>query len=63
MPVIPILTSPTLLRDGVYQVKTRYCTAGFVIRCGKVTQCAPILQRRLAYYLTIATRIGAQHAP
>lgn len=46
------------LRDGLYEVTTRYLCAGFVIRGGKVTQCAPILRKRIEYWKTIAKRIG-----
>ena len=44
--------------DGLYQVTTRYLCAGFVIQRGQLVECAPILQRRLAYWLTVAVRIG-----
>lgn len=46
------------MRDGVYVVQTRYFTAGFDIRDGKVTRCAPILRKRLAYWQTIAEWCG-----
>ncbi len=35
------------MRDGLYQVMWRGVCAGFVVRGGKVVQCAPILRRRL----------------
>lgn len=44
--------------DGLYRVLTSYLCAGFVIENGYVTICAPILSRRLDYYMTIARRIG-----
>lgn len=44
--------------DGLYRVVTSYLCAGFVIECGAVTMCAPILRRKLAYWKTIAVRIG-----
>ena len=47
-----------VLRDGCYQVTTPYLCAGVVITGGRVTQCAPILQKRLPYWLTVAVRIG-----
>ena len=58
MPVIPVLTASLVRADGVYQVTTRYFTAGFVVCQGRVIRCAPILQRRLAYWCTIAVRVG-----
>jgi hypothetical protein len=44
--------------DGLYIVSTEQFTAGFVIRDGRVVSCAPILQRRITYWITIARRIG-----
>jgi hypothetical protein len=43
--------------DGLYRVTTSYLCAGFVIKNGKVAECAPILRRKLAYWKTIAERI------
>jgi hypothetical protein len=40
--------------DGLYRVTTRYLCAGYVIENGKITMCAPILRKRLAYWRTIA---------
>jgi len=42
------------MRDGLYRVTTRYLCAGFVVRGGRVTLVAPILRRRLAYWMTVA---------
>lgn len=46
--------------DGLYQVTTPILCAGFVVRGGKVKrgECAPILRKRLAYWVTIAVRVG-----
>jgi len=44
--------------DGLYQVTIRYLCAGFVVEDGRVTLCAPILRRRLAYWRTIARRVA-----
>jgi hypothetical protein len=44
--------------DGLYRVTTAYLCAGFVVERGRVTRCAPILRRRLAYWRTIAERIA-----
>lgn len=40
--------------DGLYRVVTRYLCAGFVVEEGRVTLCAPILRRNLAYWRTVA---------
>lgn len=47
-----------MLADGLYQVTTPYLCAGFVVRDGKVTDCAPILRRRLEYWITVAVRVA-----
>jgi hypothetical protein len=44
--------------DGLYRVTTAYLCAGFVVERGRVTRCAPILRRRLAYWRTVAERIA-----
>jgi hypothetical protein len=46
------------VQDGLYQVTTRYLCAGFVVKGGKVVDCAPILRRKLGYWVKIAQRIG-----
>lgn len=45
------------MRDGLYQVTTPYLCAGFVVENGRVTDCAPILRKRLTYWQTIAKRV------
>jgi len=45
--------------DGLYRVTTSYLCAGFVVEGGRVTRCAPILRKRLAYWQTIAVRVGS----
>jgi hypothetical protein len=42
------------LPDGLYQVTTTYLCAGFVVEGGRVTECADILRRRLAYWMSVA---------
>lgn len=42
------------LKDGLYQVTTRYFCAGFIVKDGGVTHCAPILRRRLSEWVQIA---------
>lgn len=46
------------MRDGLYRVETSYLCAGFVVRGGRVTWCAPILWRRIEYWKRSATRVG-----
>ena len=46
------------MSDGLYRVTTSHLCAGFVIERGKVTRCAPILKKRLAYWLTVAEFVG-----
>ena len=47
----------TKTNDGLYRVMTPYLCAGFVVEGGKVTACAPILRKRLAYWQTVAVRV------
>ena len=55
---VPLADSnPRKRQDGLYRVTTNYLCAGFVIEDGKVTRCAPILRRKLAYWMTVAERI------
>lgn len=44
--------------DGLYQVTTPYLCAGFVVSGGRITDCAPVLRRRLSYWMTVAVRIA-----
>jgi hypothetical protein len=46
------------VKDGLYRVTTATLCAGFVVERGRVTRCAPILRRRLAYWVERAERIG-----
>jgi len=46
------------LRDGLYQVTTSYLCTGFVVRNSKVAACAPILRRKIHYWMTIARWIA-----
>jgi hypothetical protein len=43
-----------MLKDGLYRVLMPYLCAGFIVSAGKITRCAPILRRRIAYWRTIA---------
>lgn len=50
--------NPTIrLPDGLYRVTTHYLCAGFTIEDGNVTMCAPILRRKLGYWMTVAKKI------
>lgn len=46
------------LKDGLYQVITSYLCAGFVVKDGVVVDAAPILWKRLPYWVTIARYVG-----
>ncbi len=46
------------LKDGLYQVKTKYLCAGFIVKNGKIIRMAPILRKNIKYWATIAKRIG-----
>lgn len=45
------------LPDGLYAVVQPKWVAGFVIESGRVTMCAPILRRRLSYWMTVARAV------
>lgn len=47
------------MRDGLYQVTRPYLCAGFVVRGGKPVKslCAPILHRKITYWMSIAVWI------
>ncbi len=46
------------MKDGLYRVATSYLCAGFVIEKGRVTQCVPILRKKIDYWKTVAVWIG-----
>lgn len=46
------------MKDGLYQVTTSYLCAGFVIEKGQVTQCAPILRKKIEYWKTVAIPVS-----
>lgn len=46
------------MNDGLYQVTTHYLCAGFIIKDGKLTECAPILRKKFEYWKIVAIRIG-----
>jgi len=45
------------MRDGLYQVTNPYLCAGFVVKNGKVVACAPILRKRLPFWIGKAVRV------
>lgn len=47
-----------MMPDGLYCVTTRYLCADFVVHVGEVVMCAPILRKRLAYWMTTAKRVS-----
>jgi hypothetical protein len=48
-----------MLTDGLYRVTTPSLCAGFFIEGGKVAVCAPILRRKLPYWMTLAVCVSA----
>lgn len=48
------------MKDGLYRVLYHGVCAGFVVEGGRVKRnwCAPILRKRLSFWVTIAERIG-----
>jgi len=42
------------MKDGLYQVTTKYLCAGFIIKNGKVVHCAPILKKKIEYWKKVA---------
>lgn len=47
------------VKDGLYRVVTPYLCGAFVVERGAVTHCAPILRKKLAYWVTVAERVPA----
>lgn len=49
----------TTLPPGLYRVTTSYLCAGFVVGDGRVvTALAPILGKKMHYWITVAKRVG-----
>lgn len=46
------------MKNGLYQVTYKGICAGFVIKDGKLKECAPILINKFSFWKTIAKRIG-----
>ena len=49
---------PTYLADGVYVVIRPNFVAGFQVRAGRLEGVAPILRRKIDYWVTQAERVG-----
>ena len=45
------------LYEGLYQVTYKNICAGFVVKNGKITECAPVLKKKIDYWVTIAKRV------
>lgn len=46
------------LKDGLYRVTYGTLCAGFVVCGGRVTRCAPVLQKRISYWVNKAERVA-----
>jgi hypothetical protein len=46
----------TTLSDGLYEVTTNWLCAGFIVKDGFVVWCAPILRKKLLYWMTVAKK-------
>lgn len=46
------------MNDGLYRVMYKDICAGFVIECGCITMCAPVLRRKMDFWRTIAVKIN-----
>jgi hypothetical protein len=55
--VMPCRHQKNELEDGLYQVSQYGICAGFEIKNGRVIVCAPILRRRLAYWMKQAKKV------
>ncbi len=47
-----------LVRDGLYRIEYKGICAGFVLHKGRVVRAAPVLRRSIAFWRTIAVRVG-----
>jgi len=46
-----------MLQDGLYRVCTNYLCAGFIIEKGVITRIAPILRKRIKYFIKISKKV------
>jgi hypothetical protein len=49
--------------DGLYQVTTKHLCAGFVVQGGHIVECAPILRKRLSYWMIQAVLVDSLVLP
>jgi hypothetical protein len=42
------------MKNGLYRIEWGSICAGFVVEGGAVTRCAPVLRKRLTYWITSA---------
>ena len=47
-----------MLVDGLYQVVYKGICAGFVLKDGVVLECAPILRKRMDFWMSIAFKVS-----
>ncbi len=47
-----------MMRDGLYRIERINFCAGFVVKKGMVTKCAPILRKLIKYWIKVADRIS-----
>lgn len=45
------------LYEGLHQVVYKNICAGFVVKNGKIVECAPILKKKIDYWVTVAKRV------
>lgn len=45
----------TTIKDGLYRVNYKTICAGFVVENGRVIICAPILRKKIEFWITKAT--------
>jgi len=45
------------MEDGLYRVETKHICAGFVVKNDKITKCAPILRKKIKYWIITAKKV------
>jgi hypothetical protein len=53
-PLSIVLEEGLMQPDGLYRVTTSYLCAGFVLENGSIVRCAPILRRKINYWMRVA---------
>lgn len=46
------------MKSGLYRVVTNYLCAGFVVKDNVIIECAPILRKKIHYWVTVAKWIA-----